>query len=180
MAALVITSLAVSAAEPRLVDLDGRAVDPFAGPAQTAFVFVFTRTDCPVSNRYAPELARLHARFAGRGVAFRLVYPGDEPTADAIRRHAREYGYPFASMRDPDLSFAGATGATVMPEAAVFDAGRRLRYLGRIDDRYISAGRARPAPTRRDLEEALDSILAERPVSVDRTQAIGCLIADLR
>lgn len=180
VAAHVAITLALPPTAPQLWDLEGRAVSPFAGAPRTAFVFVFTRTDCPVSNRYAPELARLHERFAPRGVAFTLVYPGDETTAIAIRRHIQEYGYPFAPLRDPDFSFVGMVGATITPQAAVFDAGGTLRYLGRIDDRYISAGRVRPVPTRRDLEEALEAILAGRAVSADRTPAIGCLIDDLR
>jgi AhpC/TSA family len=180
VATLVAITLALPPTEPQLLDLDGRAVSPFAGTLRTAFVFVFTRTDCPASNRYAPELARLHERFAPRGAAFTLVYPGHETTATAIRRHTQEYGYPFAPLRDPDFSFVDMVGATITPEAAVFDAGGTLRYLGRIDDRYISAGRPRPTPTRHDLEEALESILGGRHVPAERTRAIGCLIDDLR
>jgi hypothetical protein len=161
-------------------DLDGNLVDPFARGNHAAYVFVFVRPDCPISNRYAPELARLSGRFGSRGVTFALVYPGDQTDADAIRAHMREYSYPFAAFRDPDLSFADAVGATVTPEAAVFDARGMLRYLGRIDDRYISAGQMRPATTRHDLVDALEAILAGRPVPAERTQAIGCLIDDLR
>ena len=38
-------------------------------------VLLFIRTDCPISNRYAPDLERLYERFAPQGVEFRLVYP---------------------------------------------------------------------------------------------------------
>ncbi len=163
----------------RLLDLDSRTVDPFDRHGSHGVVFIFARVDCPVSNRYAPELARLHRSFAPRGVKFTLVYPGDQPP-DTIRRHLREYGYPVAALRDPEFAFVDRAGATVTPEAAVFDARGTLRYLGRIDDRYISAGRMRPAATRHDLEEALEAILGGRSVSVSRTPAIGCLIADMR
>jgi AhpC/TSA family len=163
----------------RLLDLDGRTVDPFDPGGSRAIVFVFARLDCPVSNRYAPELARLFRSFARRGVEFTLVYPGDQP-AETIERHVQEYGYPFGALRDPDFGFVDRAGATVTPEAAVFDARGTLRYLGRIDDRYMSAGRMRPAATRHDLKEALEALLAGRPVSPARTPAAGCLIADLR
>lgn len=163
----------------RLLDLDGRTVDPFDRGGSRAVVFVFARIDCPVSNRYAPELARLYRNFAPRGVHFTLVYPGDQPP-DTIRRHVREYGYPFAALRDPEFAFVDRASATVTPEAAVFDARGTLRYLGRIDDRYISAGRMRPSATRHDLGEALEALLAGRLVAPDRTPAVGCLIADLR
>jgi hypothetical protein len=179
LASLVALGLAGPAKHRQLRDLDGRIVDPFAAGNRPAYVFVFTRTDCPISNRYAPDLARLQERFGPRGVTFALVYPGDAPP-DAIREHLRQYRYPFAALRDPDFSFASAVGATVTPEVAVFDARRTLRYLGRIDDRYTSAGSMRPAATRRNLEDALESILAGRPVPNHKTPAIGCLIADLR
>jgi hypothetical protein len=179
--ALVAASIAVAADDyPRLRDLDGRAVDAFADGDRSAYVFVFVRTDCPIANRYAPELARLHGHFAPRGVTFALVYPGDQTSSDAIREHVREYRYPFATLRDPDFSFVDSVQASVTPEVAVFDSRRTLRYLGRIDDRYISAGQMRAGATRHDLADALGAILAGRPMANRRTPAVGCLIADLR
>jgi hypothetical protein len=163
-----------------LLDLDGRGIDPFDDPAAGAVVFVFVETDCPISNRYAPELARLHARFETAGVRFWLIHPGGGTSPNAIRQHLRAYGYPFGALQDPEFTLVDATGATVMPEAAVFDRERRLRYRGRIDDRYVSLGRVRPAPTRRDLEEALAALIAGRAIPAARTTAVGCLIADLR
>jgi hypothetical protein len=163
----------------RLLDLDSRTVDPFDRHGSHSVVFIFARVDCPVSNRYAPELARLYRSFAPRGVEFTLIYPGNQPP-DTIRRHLREYGYAFAALRDPEFAFVDRAGATVTPEAAVFDTRGTLRYLGRIDDRYISAGRMRRAATSHDLEEAIDAILAGKPVPTAQTPAVGCLIADLR
>jgi hypothetical protein len=77
----------------------------------------------------------------------------------------------------------GATGATIAPEAAVFapsDTGPRLVYRGRIDDRYLAPGRMRPAPTTRDLESVIDALRDARPLARRETQAVGCVIADLR
>ena len=84
-AALVLLALTlgvpgVGAETPGIVDLDGREVDPLAGDAAIT-VLVFTRTDCPIANRYAPELRRLSERYAGRGVRFWLVYPDARTTA---------------------------------------------------------------------------------------------------
>jgi len=162
-----------------VLDLDGRRVEPLADTGAHATVFVFVQFDCPISNRYAPELSRLHEEFGSRGVVFWLVYPGREVPIDAIRNHLREYGYPFGALRDPDFALVDLAGATVMPEAAVF-AGGELLYRGRIDDRYASPGRARPAPTRRDLEDALKAVLSKRPIPNVRTRSVGCLMADLR
>jgi Redoxin len=179
--ALVAGSVAGAADDyPRLRDLDGRAVDAFADGDRSAYVFVFVRTDCPISNRYAPELARLNERFTARGVTFALVYPGEQTDPEAIRDHVREYHYPFVALRDPDFSFVDFVDATVTPEVAVFDSRRTLRYVGRIDDRYLSAGQMRPGATRHDLVDALEGVLAGRQVESTRTAAVGCLIADIR
>ncbi len=66
------------------------------------------------------------------------------------------------------------TGVTVTPEVAVMSADQKLLYRGRIDDRYVEFGKDRPEPTVRDLERALDAILAGKPVPVRETQAVGC------
>ncbi|HXH05178.1 MAG TPA: hypothetical protein VNI83_01175 [Vicinamibacterales bacterium] len=166
------------AAVPRVLDLDGRRVDPLDAAA-VATVLVFDRIDCPISNRYAPDLRRLHERFAPRGVRFRLVYPGRDVQPMDIRRHLKEFAYPADALRDPEFALVDLTGARVTPEAAVFR-GRTLVYRGRIDDRYISPGRMRPAPRRRDLEEALEALLVGRPVPAPGGPAVGCLIDDLR
>jgi hypothetical protein len=146
-------------------------------------VFLLARTDCPISNRYAPEVRRLHQKFTSRGVRFWLVYPDPDESAGAIRKHLRRYGYPTGALRDPQHVFVRMTGATVTPEAAVFVPGRegaQLIYRGRIDDRYVEFGKIRPAPTRRDLERALEAILDRKPVASATLPAIGCRISDLR
>ena len=145
--------------------------------AEPIRVLIFTTTDCPISNRYAPEINRLAARFSGRAT-FVLVYPvaGDSP--DVIRAHHKKYGYALESFRDIKHELVKRTGVTVTPEVAVM-AGERLVYRGRIDDRYIELGRDRIKPTRHDLEEALTAVLANKPVEQKETRAIGCYLSDL-
>ena len=168
--------------------LGGGAVDALEAPAGTrAIVFLFTSTDCPISNRYAPDLRRLAEEFGPKGVVFRLIYPNPADEADAIRDHMRAFGYvgaaesgpheSFLALRDGKQVLAKFVGATITPEAAVY-AGGRIVYRGRIDDRYVDLGLERPAPTRRDLAEALGSVIAGRAVAQPKTQAVGCYIAD--
>jgi thiol-disulfide isomerase/thioredoxin len=163
----------------RVVDLDNRTVDPFQLTAGAkAVVFVFTATDCPISNRYAPEIQRLHQVYADQGVRFFLVYPNPADTPTLIRDHAKAFGYQAAALlRDPKQALAKASQVTIAPEAAVFVQGR-LVYHGRIDDRFVDFGVDRPEPTVRDLDEALRAVLAGKPVPHPVTQAVGCYIAD--
>jgi hypothetical protein len=143
-------------------------------------VLIFVSTDCPVSNRYAPEITRLYEEFSPKGVRFRLVYPNRLDTPEAIDAHIRTYAYPPIAERDSEHVLVNVAGATITPEAAVFDKGNRLLYLGRIDDRFVELGRERPAAVQRDLRNALTALLAGKPVSPARTQAVGCFIADMK
>jgi len=156
-----------------VTDLDGNPVDPLAGEAK-ATVLVFVATDCPISNRYSPELRRLAARFGPRGVAFRLVYPVASESPAMIREHLREYALPFAAVRDPLHTLAARARVKVTPESAVFTRGGALVYRGRIDDRQVDFGQARPEPTRRDLEEAIESVIEGRSPPESTAPAIGC------
>jgi hypothetical protein len=71
-------------------------------------------------------------------------------------------------------------GATITPEAAVFDRNNRLVYLGRIDDRFVELGRERPVATRHELRDALSALVTGKAVRSSRTQAVGCFIADMK
>ena len=155
------------------------AQDPFASSAR-ARVLLFVRTDCPLTNRYAPELQRLSAEFATRGVDFWMVYPDPAESAGAIENHIAQYRFPGKPLRDPDHQLVARARATVAPEAAVFDADGRLKYVGRIDDRFVDFGKARPAPRTHDLEDAISAVLAGKPVAQSKTRAVGCFLADLK
>ncbi len=143
-------------------------------------VLLFVSVDCPVSNRYAPEIKRLHDEFTPRGVRFRLVYPNPLDDEAAVSRHLRDFAFPPIAQRDRDHRLVKMAGATITPEAAVFDARQRLVYRGRIDDRFVELGRERPAATRHDLRNALAALLEGRRVSPSQTQAVGCFIADMK
>ncbi|GIT77890.1 MAG: hypothetical protein Ct9H300mP32_2720 [Verrucomicrobiota bacterium] len=64
----------------------------------------------------------------------------------------------------------------VTPEAAVFDAKGRLIYRGRIDDLYADFGKKRARPTRHDLRDTLDALLAGKRLTKRTTKAVGCYI----
>jgi AhpC/TSA family len=165
---------------PGVVDLEGRHIDPLRNPGARAVVLIFTRTDCPISNRYAPEIRRLHDLFSPKAVRFWLVYPGAKESVDAIRRHVEEFGYRCDVLRDPQHALVRTAKAKITPEAAIFVPGKGLVYHGRIDDRYVDFGKMRPAPTTHDLERVLESILDNKPAPVEATRAVGCFISDLQ
>jgi len=172
------TSGVASFEDVRVFTLSGELTNPLRTTNAMATVFIFVATDCPISNRYAPEVQRLQAEFSPRGVAFWLLYPDRATTSEAIQKHLKDYGYAIPALRDPEHSLVKRTGAKVTPEAVVFDRNLEIAYRGRIDDRYVELGQMRPAPTRKDLEEALAAVLVGKPVPVPSTRAIGCHIPD--
>ena len=163
-----------------LLDLEGRKVDPIRSQGDRAIVYLFTRSDCPISNRYAPEIQKLQAQFKPQGVSFCLVYPDPRATADSIRQHMQEYGYTCQALRDPEHVLVRWTGARVTPEAVVVLPSHEIAYRGRIDDRWVEFGTARRSPTRHDLKAALTAILAGKSIAVATTSAVGCFIKDLK
>ncbi len=158
-------------------DLGGSSVDPTSLDAR-ASVFVFTRSDCPLANRYSPELRRLHDTYVGEGVRFWLVYPDPRLDLDSIRAHREEFHVPFEPLHDPNQVLVRKVGASISPEAAVLDGQGRLAYRGRIDDRFPEYGILRP-PEARDLDAAIRSVLNGTATGLTTTEAVGCYLSDL-
>jgi hypothetical protein len=78
---VLLAAAAFAAGANTLVGIDGNARNPFASAAR-ARVFLFVRTDCPITNRYAPELQRLFQEFGGARPNFGWSIP--------IRRRRRK------------------------------------------------------------------------------------------
>ena len=161
-----------------VLDLAGHALDPFADADAKAIVFIFISTDCPISNRYAPEIRRVEAEFARAGVRFWLVYADADTTAEAIRKHVKDYRLPQQVLRDPRQTLVRLAQARVTPESGVFLPGRRLVYHGRIDNRYADLGKERPEATQHDLEEVLKAVVQGKPVPYSTAKAVGCYIPE--
>jgi peroxiredoxin len=162
-----------------LLDLNGEQRNIFGDPSTKVVVVVFTRSDCPISNRNAPEIIQLCSKYQKQAVRIFLVYVDPRESAEAIRTHLRDYRYPCEAIRDPRHVLVKQTGATVTPEAVVFDAGRRIAYRGRINDLYVELGKSRPRATRHDLDDAIAAALLDQRVTRPVTEPIGCYIEDL-
>jgi thiol-disulfide isomerase/thioredoxin len=166
------------AAENTGFDLQGNPVDPLKSAGGKVVVLVFVRTDCPVSNRYAPLIQKLSTEHAGKA-AFWLIYPSKSESPEAIRKHEREYGYKIPALRDPRHVLVKESQVQITPEVAVFDLSKRLVYHGRIDNLYEDIGRARSTATTHELEDAIFAALTGKSLAVDATHGVGCYISDL-
>jgi thiol-disulfide isomerase/thioredoxin len=167
----------------------GAACPPFALPgtddkthsladfAEDVVVVAVSCNHCPYVIAYEPRLVALAKRYQEKGAAFVAVnandatrYPDDG--MEPMKARARERGFPFPDLRDDSQAIVRALGARFTPELYVFDRERKLRYHGRIDDNHRDESKV----TSKDLENALDALLAGKDPPVVETVAFGCSV----
>jgi hypothetical protein len=181
----VLGLLAAGAARPARAD-EAKAV-PVAGLAWTdlqghrygtadlerakATVFFFSSTQCPIASQYTQRMIELAREYTPRGVRFFLVDSNHQDSRADLARYVKERAFPFPAVKDEGTALADRLGAQATPEAIIVDRAAVVRYLGRIDD---NPDRERVA--RRDAREALEALLADRPVPRSRTLPLGCAI----
>jgi peroxiredoxin len=158
-----------------LKDIHRRARSLAGFPGKKAFVVAFVDTECPLTSLFVPSLIALHKEYAAKGVQFLAINSSSQDSFVSVSADAQERHVPFPVLKDFDQKVADAFGATRTPEVFLLDAQRVIRYRGRIDDQY-GIGFRRDRPTRRDLKEALDELLAGRPITRPSTEASGCPI----
>jgi peroxiredoxin len=139
-------------------------------------VVIFLGVDCPLAKLYGPRLVELARTYEGRGVAFVGIHANHHESLSALGRYGRELRIPFPLLRDVNGVLVDRFGARRTPEVFILDGKRTIRYRGRIDDQN-DVGIQRPAARRHALVEALEELLAGKPVSQPVTEAVGCLIS---
>ena len=140
-----------------------------------AVVLVFTGTDCPIGNLLMPRLVELQKRYQGQGVQLLAINANASETAEGVVQHAREYQLNFPVLLDPGATLAEAVQARFTCEAVLLDADGLIRYRGAVDDQY-HYGVRRERPVHAFLAEALDALLAGKPVDTTASSVAGCPI----
>ncbi len=147
-------------------------------------VVIFSCNHCPVAQAYEKRIKQLVSDYRDRGVAV-VVIMGNDPGAERlnelgytdvgdsfadmkIRAQYRGFNYPYLYDGDTQ-AIALKYGPTATPHAFVFDQDRILRYEGRID-----SNRREELATKHEVRDAIDSLLAEKPVAVTDAPAVGC------
>ena len=145
---------------------------------------VFSCNHCPVAQMYEKRIKQLVDDYQGCGVAI-VVIMGNDPQAEKLN----EFGYTdvgdtFAEMKlrakyrnfNFPYLYDGATqsvarqyGPTATPHAFIFDRDRILRYEGRID-----SNPREELAAKHEARDAIDALLAGKPVPVADTPAVGC------
>jgi len=178
LAFLLFLAVTTGAADIRfaLRDTDGVEHRQTEWANKRAVVIFFTTIDCPLSNGYVPEMNRLRQEYSSRGVAFYAVEADTAAALADVRRHAKEFGFTFPMLIDKEQVLARLSKAVVTPEVAVLSSAGKLLFRGRIDNRVEDFDRRRNVVTEHDLKDALNAVLAGRPVPRATTKAVGCII----
>jgi peroxiredoxin len=159
-----------------LLDANGRKHTAGEWKAARAVAIFFISAECPISNRYAPEINRLVADFSSRGVAFYGAHSDPDTGREAALRHAKDYGFDFPVLLDPSQTLAGRTGVILTPTAVILSGEGELLYRGRIDNRYLDFGKYRSAGVKPDLRFALEAVIAGKAVPEKYTKPVGCVL----
>jgi peroxiredoxin len=175
---------AVSAA--RTVDTAIELIDVASGKraplrslagAKATLVF-FSSNECPVALAYEQDMAATWEALRGRGVQL-VAVSASRSARDAINEHRAAAKLPYPLYQDVGGKLASALDATRTSEVALVAPDGTIAYQGRIDDRVTPSVR-RPRATTHELADAVDAMLAGRPVAAARTQAAGCVIARVK
>src|SRR5262245_21842652 len=155
----------------KLPDADGAEHSMKSLVGKNGAVVIFIATKCPVSNAYNDRMEKLAQDYKAKGINVIGINSNvTEPSAE-VKSHAAEKHLIFAILKDEGNKIADRLGATRTPEVYVLDAGMKLVYHGRIDNSQKVEG-----ITANDLRDALDEMIAGKPVTKSGGAAFGCTI----
>ncbi|MET0626378.1 MAG: thioredoxin family protein [Pyrinomonadaceae bacterium] len=166
-------ALAVGAVAPdfTLPDADGREHTLASLKGKSGTVIIFVATKCPVSNAYNARMQKLADDFRAKGVNVVGINSNVSEPASEVKSHAAEKGLTFTMLKDAGNQIADRYDAQVTPEAYLLDASGKLVYHGRIDN-----SRNGDSITSSELREAIEAVLAGKPVQKSEVKAFGCSI----
>ncbi|OQP63022.1 thioredoxin family protein [Niastella populi] len=144
----------------------------------TGTVIMFICNHCPFVKHVNAQLVQLGNDYKNKGVSFIAIssndvagYPQDGP--EQMKLVAEELKYPFPYLYDATQDVAKAYQAACTPDFFIFDGNLSLAYRGQLDD--SRPGNEKPV-TGADIRNALDHLVAGKPVPEDQKPSIGCNI----
>jgi peroxiredoxin len=179
-----ILKIGAQAPDFNLPGVDGKNHSLSEYKSAKILAIVFTCDHCPVASMYEKRIKQLTADYKDRGVAVVAIMPNDPKAihlselghtdlSDSLpemklRAQYRHFNFPYLSD-GANQKVALQYGPVATPHIFIFDAQRKLRYQGRID----SNAREELA-TKHEARDALDAMVAGKPVAVENTPAVGC------
>jgi peroxiredoxin len=173
--------LAIGAAMPLtdvpMMNVDDQTVTLDQIKGEKGTVVVFWCNHCPWVVNWRDRFVKLADDYTPKGFGFIAINSNDPKTVagdslEAMKTFAKEHHYKFPYTVDAGSKLAVAYGATKTPHVYVFNAEQKLVYVGAIDDNGNSAEKV----TKTYLRDALEALLAGKPVATTQSKALGCTI----
>ena len=153
-----------------LASIDGKLISMDSYEKAKGFIVIFTCNTCPYAKAYQKRIAELHTKYAQKG--FPVIAINTSDSREDIIKRAKEQKYPFEYLHDETQSVSRAFGATKTPHVYVLKKDKTVAYIGAIDNNYKVAASA----DQRYVQEAVESLLANKEIKITNTKAIGCSI----
>jgi hypothetical protein len=139
-------------------------------------LYIFLLDDCKISQSYTIKINQLHAQY-GEQINFIGVFPNRASSLEDIEAYKEKYNHQFPMETDYDKEKALQFGVTITPEVVLIDnETQEILYQGRIDDEFVRVGKRRSFITTDELANALESLVNNQPITVKKTEAVGCFI----
>lgn len=169
-----------SVAEFKLQNAKGGTVSLSDYKDKKGVIVVFTCNHCPFAKAYEERIIALDKKYAALNFSVVAINSNDasdyeDESMENMKKRATEKGYTFPYLQDATQAVAKAFGATRTPQVFVLrneNAKFTVQYIGTIDDNYQDPA----GVTKRYVEDAVNNILAGKPVVVTQTKAVGCAI----
>jgi len=164
----------------KLKNIDGKMVSLADNKDAKGYIVVFTCNHCPFAKKYEDRIIALDKKYKGKGypvVAINPNDPGQSPEDDyaGMKVRAKDKGFTFPYLVDESGKIAAAYGAAHTPHVFILKkegANFVVKYIGAIDDNSDDA----TAVKEKYAENAIDNLLAGKPVNPETTKAVGCTI----
>lgn len=156
-------------------DFNGKPHTPLVVGDKKAVVLVFVSAYCPTANTFMPEINRIVADYE-KSFSFYLVHADPALKTEDVYRHAEMFEVKAPVLLDKEQRLAKLTKASITPEVVVLAGNGDPLYQGRINDLYLGPTKKQRQATTKDLRDALDAVLAGKPVTNPKTDAVGCKI----
>lgn len=155
-----------------LKNVDGKMVSLADYKEAKGFIVIFDCNTCPYSKAYNQRIIDLNETYAAKGFPVIAINANDgrgDSFEDMVRiAKKKNYRYPY--LFDETQQVAKAYGATNTPHVFILTGDLRVAYIGTIDDNARDAS----SVSKRFVEDAVNALLADKPVPVTKTKAIGC------
>jgi len=154
-----------------LPDTDGTSHSLASLKGKNGTVLIFIAVQCPVSNGYNERMEKLAQDYKSRGINVVGINANATESAGEVKAHAQKNNLTFPILKDEGSRIADVLGATRTPEAYFLDVNNKLLYHGRIDN-----SRDITQVNSNELRDAIEAVLAGKPVAKTTANAFGCSI----